>query len=106
MIAAIEWPLADVIGEPPTSEIIASRQVEGQFSETLHITNDAVWFRVSRRTARVTGTTWMALPSLLSDADLAELQQTAGLASSPLLRTGAEWKQALIESGPVPPPAR
>lgn len=45
----------------------------------------------------------MALPSAMTDAQRVESQRNAGLPEAPLLQTGAAWKQALEQSGPIPP---
>jgi monomeric isocitrate dehydrogenase len=45
----------------------------------------------------------MGLLRLMTDEQLARFQQLAGLAVSPLLRTGNSWREALLASGPIPP---
>jgi hypothetical protein len=115
-IAAIEWQLADLVDEPSPAEHLATREetVQGGGSERLVITADAVWMRVSRpkvpgaaptpsSSRSVMGTTWMGVLALLTDAQLEDAQVRAKYPRRPLLRTGAAWKEALIEQGPIPP---
>lgn len=102
-MSTIEWQLADVVEGPQVGLVIAEKTVQAKdVTSTLMITADAVWMRAARPTARVTGSTWMGIPARMSDGELEDAQRRAGLATKPLLRTGAEWKEALIQSGPIP----
>lgn len=102
-VSRILWHLADVVGQPPDSAVIAKREVSGEPWTQLLVTEDAVWMRTGDHARRVRGTTWMALPAGMDDPQRAEIQRLAGLPETPILKSGAAWKQALIQAGPIPP---
>jgi hypothetical protein len=106
-VSQIEWRLADVVGAPAESEAIAERTESGAMGENtvLRITANAVWMRNSRPTRRVTGWTFMGVPEWMTDKQRAEAQRLAKLRDAPPLASAEAWKAALIQSGPIPPPA-
>ncbi|MFO0613189.1 MAG: hypothetical protein U0414_11395 [Polyangiaceae bacterium] len=104
-VSLVEWQLADVVGEPAQSDVTASKEIAGRdATTTLVVAGDAIWMRVSRPTARVSGSTWMGLPARMTDEQREEAQRRAGLPTEPLLKDGGEWKSALIAHGPMAKP--
>lgn len=102
-VSRILWHLADVVGRPPESAVIAEREVSGERWTQLLVTKDAVWMREGDQARRVRGTTWMALPAVMEDSQRVAIQRLAGLPETPILQSSAAWKQALIHAGPIPP---
>jgi hypothetical protein len=104
-ISRIEWRVPiDMVGGPEESAVIAQKKVQQGIAHTsLRITNEVVWMQAADGARRQRTTTWMGAPSLMTDTQLAEAQKRAGLAETPPLRTGAAWKEALIQSGTIPP---